>query len=71
MPTRELLQRITADEATGKATVHGIDIAQIFQELAVGTSKSQLMEKFPKLEYDDILACFAHAARLSQGKVEG
>lgn len=65
MSDQELLERVTMEG--GKPCVHGIEVCKVFELLAKGDSKSQVMEKMPKLDYDDIRACFAYAAKLCRG----
>lgn len=65
-PTRdELLQRITRnpDIFGGKPTIRGrrLAVEHILSMLAAGDSPERLIEAYPWLEREDILACLAYA----------
>jgi len=48
----------------GKPCIRGlrITVADVFSWLASGMSQDEILEDFPELTHDDILACFAFAA---------
>jgi len=48
----------------GKPCVRGmrITVYDVLSYLAAGTSVDQLLDEFPYLTRDDVLACFAYAA---------
>jgi uncharacterized protein (DUF433 family) len=60
------LERITIDPARrgGKPCVRGtrITVGEVLGYLAEGGAEAQLIEEFPQLTHDDVLACFAFAA---------
>ena len=68
MDTAEWSQRITIDPNVllGKPTIRGlrISVEQILRALASGVSVEDLLQDYPELERDDILACIAYAATL-------
>ena len=68
MDTAEWSQRITIDPNVllGKPTIRGlrIGVEQILRALASGVSVEDLLQDYPELERDDILACIAYAATL-------
>ncbi len=55
---------------SGKPTVRGlrISVADVLGWLASGMSHAEIIEDFPELTHDDILACLAYAAA-SQNQV--
>ncbi|MEO7995556.1 MAG: DUF433 domain-containing protein [bacterium] len=61
-----LLERITVDPGVrfGKPCVRGtrLTVGDVLGYLAGGTSEAALVEQFPQLVHDDLLACFAYAA---------
>jgi uncharacterized protein (DUF433 family) len=66
----ELLNRITMVPGTcgGKPTVRGMrmTVTMILEHLAAGDSFDDLLENFPFLEKEDLLACLLYAAKLSE-----
>jgi uncharacterized protein (DUF433 family) len=62
----ELFARITIDPAVrfGKPCVRGtrLTVGDVLGTLASGSSEAQLLEDFPQLTHEDVLACFAFAA---------
>jgi len=62
----DLLARITIDPAVrfGKPCVRGtrLTVGDVLETLASGSSEAQLLEDFPQLTHEDVLACFAFAA---------
>jgi uncharacterized protein (DUF433 family) len=49
---------------SGKPVIKGtrITVYDLFDYLSGGTSETQLLEEFPQLSREDILACYAFAA---------
>lgn len=64
-----LLNRITVDPQIcfGKPTIRGhrIWVSLILGYLAEGWTTSAVVEEFPGLEHDDVLACIAYGASLA------
>lgn len=62
-------QRITVDPEIchGKPVVRGLryPVSMILDLLAAGMSRKEIMADYPDLETEDITACLAFAARLS------
>jgi uncharacterized protein (DUF433 family) len=71
MPTGHdsLLERITIDSGVrfGKPGIRGhrITVQEILEWLSRGASQQQILEDYPQLEPDDLLAVFAYAAELA------
>ena len=65
-----LLNRISTDPNVcfGRACIRGhrIWVSVVLDMLAEGLSVNQILEEFPQLEAEDILACIAYAAELSR-----
>jgi uncharacterized protein (DUF433 family) len=63
----ELLERITYNPEIfgGKANTRGrrLSVEHVLMQLAVGVAPEALLEGYPWLERDDILACLAYAYR--------
>lgn len=63
-----LLNRITSspDICFGKPVIRGTRLAIIFlmEHLAAGDSHEEILEAFPFLEKEDILACLQYATQL-------
>jgi uncharacterized protein (DUF433 family) len=61
----ELLERITYNPEIfgGKAIIRGrrLSVEHVLMQLAVGVAPETLLEGYPWLERDDILACLAYA----------
>ena len=59
----DLLDRITVDPAIrfGKPCVRGtrLTVGDVLGTLAAGCSESELLEDFPQLSHEDVLACMA------------
>lgn len=73
MTTKEnLLNRITInpDVCHGKPTVRNMryPVAMILDLLSAGMSFDELLEDYPPLQREDILACFAFAAHMVEFK---
>ena len=62
-----MLDRITIlpDLCNGKPTIRGhrLTVRTVLEHLAAGDSPEDLLEAFPFLEKEDILACLAYGAR--------
>lgn len=60
------LARISVDSAVrfGKPCVRGtrITVGEVFEFLASGRSETELLQDFPQLTHEDVLACMAFAA---------
>jgi uncharacterized protein (DUF433 family) len=67
-----LLSRITIDSEIchGKPTIRGLryPVENIPELLASGMSINELLEDYPDLEREDLLACLEYAYRLAQVK---
>ena len=63
-------ERISIDPGIchGQARIKGtrIPVSQILGMLANGDSMNDLLEEYPSLTRDDILACLEYAARLAE-----
>jgi uncharacterized protein (DUF433 family) len=72
MKTASLLNRITrkADICHGKPTVRGLrySVDMVLELMASGVSHQEILEDYPDLENDDLLACLEYAARLTKTK---
>jgi uncharacterized protein (DUF433 family) len=70
--TERLLERITIDPAIahGKPTIRGLryPVEIILELLSSGMTTEEILQDYPDLERDDILAALAFAAKLSQVK---
>ncbi|MGH9405588.1 MAG: DUF433 domain-containing protein [Terriglobia bacterium] len=70
MKRDELLSRITIDSKVcfGKPCIrdHRIWVSLILDFLASGASAEQVLEEYPDLSHDDILACIAYGAEMSR-----
>jgi uncharacterized protein (DUF433 family) len=62
----DMLERITIDPAGrfGKPCVRGtrLTVGDVLGTLAVGSTEAELLENFPQLTHEDVLACLAFAA---------
>ncbi len=62
----DLHERITTNPAVrfGKPCVRGtrLTVGDVLGYLASGMSEAELLEDFPQLTHDDVLACLAYAA---------
>ena len=62
----ELLERITIDPAVrfGKPCVRGtrLSVGDVLGILSAGSTEAELLEDFPHLSHEDVLACLAFAA---------
>jgi uncharacterized protein (DUF433 family) len=73
METEALLSRIQVDPAIchGKPCIkgHRIMVSVILGRMAAGETEAALLADYPGLAHDDIAACLAYGARLSQGSL--
>ena len=62
----ELLERITIDPSVrfGKPCVRGtrLSVGDVLGILSAGSTEAELLEDFPQLSHEDVLACLAFAA---------
>ena len=69
MTSAELLERIVVDPSIcfGKPTIRGhrIWVSLILGYLAEGWTAERIVDEFPDIEVDDVLACVAYGARLA------
>lgn len=67
----DLLQRISIDPAVrfGKPCVRGtrLTVGDVLGVLAAGRAEAELLQDFPQLTHEDVLACLAFAAERSGG----
>jgi uncharacterized protein (DUF433 family) len=72
MDTQILLQRITlnAEVCHGKPTIRNMryPVELVLDLLASGMTEQEIIEDYPALEHEDILACLAFASRLTRIK---
>ena len=70
MTRTELLSRITIDsnKCFGKPCIRGhrIWVSLILDFLASGMTPEELLQEYPDLEMNDILACIAYGAEMSR-----
>lgn len=68
--TQDLLQRITTDPSLchGKPCIRDLryPVETLLELLASGMTNEQLLADYEDLSQEDILACLAYAARLTQ-----
>ena len=68
----ELLSRITMDSAVchGKAVVRGMrwPVQNVLELMASGMTNEEIVRDHPELEPDDLLACLAFAAKVTEVK---
>lgn len=66
--SNQLLSRITSNPSIfgGKPIIRGmrISVEMILGLLAQGVSSKEILEDYPDLEQEDILACFTYAHRV-------
>ena len=64
MNTYQDIIKINADVRGGKACIRDLRITvyDVFGWLASGMSQVEILEDFPELKHEDILACFAYIA---------
>ncbi len=70
MNRQELLNRITINPniCFGKPCINGhrIWVSLILDFLASGMTMTELLDEYPQLEFEDILACIAYGAQMSR-----
>ncbi len=70
MSHEDLLSRISIDPEVcfGKPCIHGhrIWVSLILDFLASGSSVEEILEEYPQLEVEDVLACIAYGAEMSR-----
>ncbi|MBI4637539.1 MAG: DUF433 domain-containing protein [Candidatus Rokubacteria bacterium] len=70
MTREELLQRISIDPDTcfGKPCIRGhrIWVSLILDLLAAGTSIEEILEQYPGVAREDVLACIAYGSEMSR-----
>jgi len=70
--SQNLLNRITKnpDICHGKPTVRGLryPVDTILDLMASGMSNDEILDDYPDLEKEDLLACLKYAARITQTK---
>lgn len=71
MTKEHLLSRISIDPniCFGKPCIkgHRIWVSLILDYLAGGMAIAEILEAYPSIEREDILACLAYAAQVTQG----
>lgn len=71
MTTKDLLSRISTDPniCFGKPCIRGhrIWVALILDYLAGGATIEEVLEAYPSIEREDILACIAYGAEMARG----
>jgi uncharacterized protein (DUF433 family) len=70
MERKKLLERITIDSniCFGKPCIRGtrIWVSLIIDNLAAGGTEKELLEAYPHLEHEDVLAALAYAAEMTR-----
>ena len=70
MQREDLLKRISIDPAVcfGKPCIRGtrLWVSLILDNLAEGISEKELLENYPRLTHEDILAAIAYGAEMSR-----
>ncbi|MCS6829487.1 MAG: DUF433 domain-containing protein [Armatimonadota bacterium] len=70
MSREELLQRITIDPniCFGKPCIRGhrIWVSLVLDLLASGATAQEILQEYPGLEEEDILACIAYGAEMTR-----
>ena len=70
MDRAELLERISIDPRVcfGKLCIRGtrIWVSLILDQLAAGLYVEEMLEEYPQLTHEDILACIAYGAEMSR-----
>jgi len=72
MTRQELLSRISinADVCFGKPCIRGhrIWVSLILDFLASGETMEEILEDYPQLAREDVLACIAYGAEMARGR---
>lgn len=70
VPREELLSRISIDpqRCFGKPCIRGhrIWVSLILDLLATGMNVEEVLEQYPQLSHEDVLACVAYGAEMSR-----
>lgn len=70
MSREELLSRISIDpqRCFGKPCIRGhrIWVSLILDLLATGMNVGEILEQYPQLSHEDVLACVAYGAEMSR-----
>jgi uncharacterized protein (DUF433 family) len=70
MERAELLKKISIDPKVcfGKPCIRGtrLWVSLILDQLAAGMSVGEILEEYPQLAQEDILACMAYGAEMSR-----
>ena len=70
MERNELLKRISVDPRVcfGKPCIRGhrIWVSLVLDLLAAGTSVEEILEEYPQISREDVLACVAYGAEMSR-----
>ncbi|MDZ7772068.1 MAG: DUF433 domain-containing protein [Balneolaceae bacterium] len=70
--SEQLLHRITKNPEIchGKPTIRGLryPVDSMLELMASGMSHEEILEDYPDLEKEDLLACLEYAARVTQTK---
>ena len=73
MERDNLLKRISIDPkvCAGKAVIRGtrIWVSLILDNLAAGATEREILDDYPHLTHEDILACLAYAAEMTRERV--
>jgi len=68
----ELIQRITLNPEVcmGKPTIRNMrfTVAQMLELLASGMTHEEILEDYPYIEREDILACLLYASKMANAK---
>lgn len=71
MTTNDLLSRISIDPNVcfGKPCIRGhrIWVALVLDYLAGGATVEEVLQSYPSIEREDILACIAYGAEMARG----
>jgi uncharacterized protein (DUF433 family) len=72
MPMNALLSRILIDPNVcfGKPCIRGtrVWVALVLDLLASGETQERILEEYPQLSHEDILAAIAYGAEMSRGR---
>jgi uncharacterized protein (DUF433 family) len=68
----ELISRITINPevSQGKPSIRNMrfTVAQLLELLAAGMTPAEILDDYPYLEHEDIMACLLYAARMANVK---
>jgi uncharacterized protein (DUF433 family) len=72
MPENNLLSRISSDPniCFGKPCIQGhrIWVSMILDLLVAGETIETILEEYPSIEREDVLACIAYGAEMARGR---